>query len=110
MGDIKIMTSAYDSSGQFVSILRSKSIINITYAGRRSNFRSRPAPIHVPVHKSDLNYSYSISHFIWLPQAVAKKLIYRLSQKVSYASNIIDPVINGFSPNYVSSNLHICDN
>ena len=54
-----------------------------------------------------MNYAYSRSHFIWLPQAVAKK-IYHLSQKVSYASKIIDPVINGFSPNDVSSHFHIC--
>ena len=32
-----------------------------------------------------------------------------MSQKVSNASKIIDPVINGFSPNDVSSHLHICD-
>ena len=31
-----------------------------------------------------------------------------MSHKVSYASKIIDLVINGFSPNYVSSHLHIC--
>ena len=38
-----------------------------------------------------------------------KKLIYRLSQKIGYASKIIDPVINGFSPNAISSHLRICD-
>ena len=32
-----------------------------------------------------------------------------MPQKVSYASKITDPVINGFSPNKVTSNLHICD-
>ena len=56
-----------------------------------------------------MNYSYSRSHFSRLPQAISKKLIYRLSHKVSYTSKIIHPVINGFIPNYVSSNFHICD-
>ena len=55
-----------------------------------------------------MNYSYLISHFIRLPQSVAKQLIYSLSQKVIYASKIIDPVINGFSTNNVSINLNIC--
>ena len=32
-----------------------------------------------------------------------------MSQKVSNASKIIDPVINGFIPNDESSYLHICD-
>ena len=32
-----------------------------------------------------------------------------MSQKVSNASKIIDPVINRFIPNYESSYLHICD-
>ena len=32
-----------------------------------------------------------------------------MSQKVSNASKIIDPVINGFIPNYESSYLHIFD-
>ena len=32
-----------------------------------------------------------------------------MSQKVSNASKRIDPVNIGFSPNDVSSNLHICD-
>ena len=44
-----------------------------------------------------------------LPQAAAKKLVYHLSQKFSYASKIIDPVINVFSPNDESSHFHICD-
>ena len=43
-----------------------------------------------------------------LPQVVARKLIYRLSQKVSYAYNIIDTVINVFSKNDVSSHFHLC--
>ena len=80
-----------------------------TYTFIRSNFRSKPTPIHRPVQKSDLNYSYSRIHFSRLPQAVSKKLIYRLSRKLSYASKIIDPVINVFIPNDVSSNFHICD-
>ena len=32
-----------------------------------------------------------------------------MSRKVSYSSKIIDAVINVFSPNYESSNFHICD-
>ena len=64
--------------------------------------------MHEPVHKSDLNYSYLISHFSRLPQAVAKKLIYCLYQKVSYASKKIHLVINGFSPNEVRIHLQIC--
>ena len=97
--DIEIMISAYGSSGLFGSRVRSKYIVHNTYTYRRSNFRSKPTPTHVPVQKSDLNYSYSRSHFSRLTQAVAKIIIYRFSQKVSYASKIIDPVINGFSPN-----------
>ena len=87
--DIKIMTSVYVSSVSFVSRVRSKSIGHNIYTGWRINFRSKPT--------IDLNYSYSRSHFSSLPQAVAKKLIYSFSCKVSYASKIIDH--NGFSPN-----------
>ena len=65
--------------------------------------------MHGPVHKSDLNYSYSISHFSRLPQAFAKNIIHSLSRKVSYAYNIIDLVINLFIPNEVRIHLHICD-
>ena len=101
IGDIENMISAYGLSGFFGSIVRSKSIGHNTYTGRRSNLRSRTAPIHGPVHKYDLNHSYSRSHFSRLPQAVAKNIIHRLYQKVSYAFKIIDPVINGFSPNDV---------
>ena len=32
-----------------------------------------------------------------------------MAKKVSYASKIIVPVINVFSPNEVISNFHICD-
>ena len=32
-----------------------------------------------------------------------------MSKKVSYAYNIIHPVINEFSPNFESSHFHICD-
>ena len=69
----------------------------------------KKTPIHGSVHKSDLNYSYSRSRLNWLPQVISKELIYCLSHKISYASKIIDPVINGFSPRKVISNLHICD-
>ena len=107
--DIEIMISAYGLSGLFGSIVRFKSIGNDTYTGRRSNFRSKPTPIHVLVHKSCLNYSYSRSHFSRLPQAVSRKIICSLSQKFSNASKIIDPVINGFIPNDESGYFHICD-
>ena len=72
MSDVELRNAAYGSSGSFVSTVRSKSIGHNTYAGRRSNFCSKPTPIHGPVHKSDLNYLYYRSHFSWLPQAVAK--------------------------------------
>ena len=57
IGDIEIMISAYGSSGPFGSRVRSKYIGHKTYTGRRSNFCSKPTPIHGPVHKYDLNYS-----------------------------------------------------
>ena len=93
------MTYVSGSSGSFGSRGRSKSIGRNTYTSRRINLCSKPTSINGPVHKSYLNYSCSRSHFSRLPQAVAKKIINRLSHKVSYASKIIDPVINGFSPN-----------
>ena len=49
------------------------------------------------------------SHFSRIPQAEANKLIYRLYQKVSYASKIVDLVINGFSFHEARSHLHIYD-
>ena len=70
-GDIDIITAAYGSSGSFGSRVRSKSIVHNIYTVRRSNFRSKPTPIHGPVQKSDLNYSYSISQFMRLTQADA---------------------------------------
>ena len=103
------MTSTYSWSGSFGSIVRYKSIEYSTYKYRGSNFRSKPTPIDGPVHKSDLNYSYSRIHFIRLPQAVARKLICSLSQKVSYPFKIIDRVINGFSTNDISNHFHIYD-
>ena len=103
------MISAYGSSGSFGSRVRSKYIGHNTHIGRRSHLRSKPTPIHGPVHKSDLNYSYSRSHFSRLPQLVSKRIINRLSHKVSYTSKIIDLIIDGFSPNGESSHLHIRD-
>ena len=67
----------------------------------KNNFRSKSAPMHVPVHKYDLNYSYLIIHFSLLPQSVTKEIIKHSSQKFSYASTIIDLGISGFSPNEV---------
>ena len=72
IGDIEIMTTTYGLVVSFGSIVRSKYIVHNTYIGRRSNFRSKPAPIHGTVHKYYLNYSYSRIHFSWLLQAVAK--------------------------------------
>ena len=66
------MTVAYGPSGLFGSRVRSKYIEHKTYIDRRSNFRSKPTPIHGPIHKSDLNDSFLIIHFSWLPQTVAK--------------------------------------
>ena len=67
--------------------------------GRRINICSTPTPIHGPVYKYDLNYSYSRSQFSHLPQASTKGLINQFSHKVIYVKIIIDPVINGFSNN-----------
>ena len=47
---IDIMTSAYDSSGSFGSRVRSKSIVHNAYIGRTSSLRSKPTPIHLPLH------------------------------------------------------------
>ena len=99
MRDIENMISAYVSSGSFGSRVSFKYIGHNTRTGIRSHLRSKPAPIYGPVNKYDFNYSYSRSHFSRLPQAVAKKIINCLSQKVNYASKIIDTVIDEFSPN-----------
>ena len=111
--DVVLMNDAYGLSGLFESIVRSKSIAHNKHTGRRINFCSKPTPIHGPVHKSDLNYLYSMSHFSWLPQGVGKVLINRLYQKVSYDYIIIDPVNNGLVPlkykaifTYVSLKYH----
>ena len=97
--NIDIINYEYSSSGSFGSIVRSKHVGHNTYTGRRSNFHSKTTPINGPVYKYYLNYSYSKSHFSRLPQVVAKKLIYNLSQKCSYSYKIFDLVINGFSQN-----------
>ena len=78
IGDSETMTDEYGSSGSFWSIVRSKYIGHNTYTGRRINLLSKPALIHVPAHTYDFNYSCSISHFSWLPQAVATKLLRKL--------------------------------
>ena len=103
------MILANGFSGPFRSRLRSKYIGHNTNTYRRSNLRSNPTPIHGPVQESDLNYSYLGSHFIRLPKAVAKTFINYFSQKNSYASKIIDPVIDEFIPNDESSDFHIFD-
>ena len=73
IGDIEMITDAYVSSGLFWSRVRYNYIGHNAHTGRRSSFCSKPTPIHVLVHKSDLNYSYSIGHFSRLTQAVDKK-------------------------------------
>ena len=96
------MNYGYGSSKSCASRVRSKYIVHKAYTVRRINFCSKPIPIHVPVHKYYLNFSYWISHFSWLTQAVSKGLINRSSQKVSSSSIMIDPVINGFITNKVN--------
>ena len=76
------MTSEYGSSGSFESRVRSKYIGHNTYTGRRSNLHSKLTPIHVPIHKLYLSYSYSRSHFSRLPQAVDKKKIHYFLRKL----------------------------
>ena len=107
--DTENMISTFGLSGFFGSRVRSNYIGHNTYTGRRSNLCSKTTPIHGPVYKSGLNYSYSRSHFSRFPQAVANKLINRLSQKFSYSFKIVDPGIDVFSPNDESSGFHICD-
>ena len=58
-----------------------------------------------PVHKYYLKYSRTLVGY----HTQLQKKIHRLSQKVTYAYKIIYMVIDGLSPNYVSSSLHICD-
>ena len=74
-----------------------------------SNLSSKPISIHGPVHKSDLNYSYSRGHFSRLPQEAAKDIINHLHHKVSYNYRNMNQFINEFSPNEVKRHLHICD-
>ena len=92
--DIEIMNAWFCSSGSFGSRFRYRCIFNNTYTVIRVKFISKPTSIHGPVHKSELNFSYSIIHFSRLPQTVYKVLINFLSQKVIYYYMIIDPVIN----------------
>ena len=51
------MNAANCSLGSFESIVRSKNIVQNTYKGRRSDFHSKPKPIHGPVHKYYLDFS-----------------------------------------------------
>ena len=106
--DFVLMNSAYGSSGSFGSRVMSTLIGKNTYTGRRTNLFPKPKPVNGHVHKYDLKFSYLISHFSWLPQAVSKVPIDHLQQKVGYAYMMIHPVINGFNPNEVKINLHIC--
>ena len=51
IGDIEIMISVYGSPGSFGSRVSSKSNGHNIYTSRRSNFRSKPTPIHGPFQK-----------------------------------------------------------
>ena len=83
-------------------------IFHDTYIGRRIKFRSKPTPFIGTVHKPESICSYFISQFSFLPQALYRRLNNNLSQKVSYVSMIIYPVIIGFSLNEQMSHFHIC--
>ena len=93
------MNTEFGSSGSFGSRIRSRCIYHNNHTGRRRNFHSKPTPIHGPVHKSELEMSYSRRLLSWLPQEFSKILIHGMSHKVSYAYIIIDPVINVFNTN-----------
>ena len=110
MSAIEIMNVAFGSSGSFGSRCWSQCIGHNIYAGRRSNFRSKISPIHGPVHKLELNFSYSRRYFKRLPQAVSKRLINSFCINLAHASMVIDTVINGFIPNEGSSSFKMCDN
>ena len=106
------MNSAYGSSVSFGSKVRSKYIVHNKFTGRIINLSSKPTPVHGPVHKSDLNYSYSRSKFSRLTQAVSKKVsknYFVLSHKVSCAYMTIYPVNNGCITNEVTINMNISD-
>ena len=70
-----IILNLFTGGGCGSSRVRYKYIGCNIYTAKRSNLRSKPTPIHGPVHKYYLNDSYSISHFSRLPQAVTKKTI-----------------------------------
>ena len=74
ISDVEMMNCAFGSSWLSGSRVRSNCIGNNTCAGRRINLISKPTPIHGPVHKSELNFSYAIKHFSSLPHSVIKKL------------------------------------
>ena len=97
--DVVFMNAEYGSSGSFGSIIRSKYIGHNEYTDIRINFRSKPTSIHGLAHKYNLNFSYSIIQFSWLPQAVSNRLIHCFSWKFGYCYMIIAPVTNGFSTN-----------
>ena len=99
------MNAVFSLSGSFGSIYRSQFSGNNNYTGIESNLCSKPTPLHVPVHKSELKISYSSGHFSLLSQADSEVIIKSLSNKISDASLIIDLIINGFSPNKVSKKI-----
>ena len=71
MNGVEMMNSTFGSSGSFGSRVRSTCFGHNKYRGIRRNFHSKPTPIHEPVHKYELNLSYSIRKFSTLPQAVS---------------------------------------
>ena len=90
ISDVEIMNAAFGSLGSFRSRFRSKCIGHNNYIDINIKYHSKPTPIHVPVHKSELIFLYSIRKFSWLPRAVSKGLIIFLSQNIIYASIAID--------------------
>ena len=51
--DIELINADFGLSGYFGYIIRSKYIRYNTYTGRITYLRSKPTPIHVPVHKTE---------------------------------------------------------
>ena len=102
------MNSAYGPLGSFRTIFGQKYIGHNTYKGIRSDFCSKPTPIHGLVNRSEFYYSSSRSHFSWLSQELSKELDNFFSPKGSYYYMTIDPVINRFCPNEVIIHFCVC--
>ena len=50
------MNYVYGSSGSFGSIVLLNYIGHDTYTGRRIPLHSKPTPVHIPVHKPELDF------------------------------------------------------